>query len=241
MHEDCLDAERIGNAAGMLATGTTEARQRELRDIVAALHRYLLDRTSHVCDGDAPESRSQVESAQFGLARSGDLLAEDAECRHYRGRIVQDLTWKDPQHTEAPFVAEADAEGRVRYTESAEWEDLPDLDTGEPRRKLRWLLHPRFALVVREFFPELEVRGREVRAGREVIVLAPSELPFEHYALYFDRETALLSHVGYHNDVESWQRVDGVLFPHRWVFGRKGGHTTYLFEEIADGAAPGPM
>ena len=171
---------------------------------------------------------------RFVEAVGGRAALEAIDVRHYRGRIVQDLTWKDPQHRELPFVAEADAEGRVYYTESAEWQDLPDLDTGEPSRKLRWLMHARFALVVKEFFPGLEVRGREVRSGREVVVLAPSELPFEHYALYFDVQTGLLNHVGFHNDVQAWRPVDGVLFPHRWIFGRKGGHTTYVFEEIAE-------
>jgi len=175
---------------------------------------------------------------RFVEAVGGRAALEAIDVRHYRGRIVQDLTWKDPQHEEVPFVAEADAEGRVHYAESAEWENLPDLDTGEPRPKLRWVMHARFALVVEEFFPDLEVRGGEVRAGREVVVLAPPELPFEHYSLYFDLETGLLNHVGYHNDVEAWRRIDGVLFPHRWIFGRKGGHTTYVFEEVASGGAP---
>jgi hypothetical protein len=180
--------------------------------------------------GDLPSVDDVLE--RFIEAVGGQSALESATVRHYSGRIVQDLTWTDPQHTEVPFVAVADAEGLVRYAESAEWKDLPDLDNGEPRRKLRWLMHPRFALVVQEFFPGLEVRKREVRSGREVIVLAPSELPFEHYALYFDVETGLLSHVGYHNDVEEWRRTGDVLFPHRWVFGRKGGHTTYVFESV---------
>lgn len=68
---------------------------------------------------------------RFVEAVGGRASLEATDVRHYRGRIVQDLTWKDPQHTEVPFVAEANAEGRVRYTESTEWEDLPDLDTNE--------------------------------------------------------------------------------------------------------------
>lgn len=187
--------------------------------------------TAHAAD--LPTTEEVLD--RFAEAVGGRAALEVIDVRHYRGRIVQDLTWKDPQHEEVPFVAEADGAGRVRYTESAEWDDLPALDTGEPRRKLRWLMHPGFALVVEEFFPELEVVGHEVRAGREVVVLAPAELPFEHYALYFDVETGLLNHMGYHNDVEDWHRVDGVLLPHRLVFGRKGGHTTYIFEEIAGG------
>lgn len=175
---------------------------------------------------------------RFVEAVGGRAALEAIENRTVRGTIVQDLTWSDPTHEETPFVAEADARGRVRYAESADRADLPDLDDGEPSRQLRWLLHPRFALVVEEFFPGLRVAGREVRDGREVVVLAPADLRYEYYALYFDVETGLLRHVGYHNDVLDWHVVEGgVLFPGRWVFGRKGGHTTYVFEQVgAQGA-----
>jgi hypothetical protein len=127
----------------------------------------------------------------------------------------------------------------VRYAESSRWEDLPGVDSGEPNRKLRWLMHPRFPLVVAEFFPELKVTGRETRDHRSVIVLTPGALPADHYALYFDEESGLLSHVGYYDDLRGWHRVDGVLFPERLVCSRKGGHTTYVFEEVASGPAPG--
>ena len=78
------------------------------------------------------------------------------------------------------------------------------------------------------FVAEADVSGR---------VLAPRELPFEHYSLYFDVQTGLLNHVGYHNDLKDWREVEGVLLPRRWVFGRKGGHTTYVFEDFASGPA----
>jgi len=78
----------------------------------------------------------------------------------------------------------------------------------------------------------------EVRHYRGTIVLVPGTLPAEHCALYFDEETGLLGHVGYHNDLHGWHDVDGVLFPEKWVFGRKGGNTTYVFEEASSGPAP---
>jgi hypothetical protein len=184
---------------------------------------------------DLPDADAVLE--RFVDAVGGRATLEQLDARRFRGTIVQDLTWKDPQHTETPFIAETDGSGLVRYVESTSWADLPESDNGEPRRKLRWLMHPRFALVVEEFFPDLRVTGREVREGHEVIVLAPGELPYEHYALYFDEQTGLLRHVGYHNDVQDWKPVDGVLFPHRWVFGRKGGHTTYVFDQVASGPA----
>jgi hypothetical protein len=185
---------------------------------------------------ETPTAREVLD--RFVDAVGGRAALEQLSIRHYRGTIVQDLSWKDPQHQETPFVAEADTEGRVRYAESASWLGLPEEDDGEPRRKLRWLMHPRFALVIEEFFPDLRVAGRAVREGRPVIVLAPAGLPHEHYALYFDEQTGLLRHMGYHNDVKDWRMVGGVLFPRQWVFGRKGGHTTYVFEEVTEGPAP---
>lgn len=176
--------------------------------------------------------------AHFIDAVGGRDALETCAVRHYRGTIVQDLGWKEPRHSEWTFLAEADTAGAVRYAEVATWAELPAVDDGEPRRKLRWIFHPHFALVVEKFFPDLEFTGEETRNGRRVRVLAPRGMEIEHYALYFDGETGLLSHVGYHNDLQGWREVDGVLFPHRWVFGRKGGHTTYVFEEVCTGYAP---
>jgi len=185
--------------------------------------------------GDPPTAGEVLD--RFVSAVGGREALEELDLRRTSGTIVQDLSWTDPRHQETPFVAEAHASGRLLYAESRDWADLPTDDTGEPRRKLRWIFHPRFALVVEEYFPGLEVRGREVRDGREVIVLAPRDLPFEHYSLYFDVQTGLLNHVGYHNDLEDWHDVGGVLMPRRWVFGRRGGHTTYHFEEVVSGPA----
>ena len=173
---------------------------------------------------------------RFVEAVGGAECFADLDVRHYRGTIVQDLSWEDPTHTEVPFLAEADARGQVRYAEVDAWSDLPTAEDTDLRSKLRWVMHPHYALVVEDFFPELTVSGREVRAGRPVVVLAPRDLDYTYYALYFDEESGLLAHIGYHNDLEDWREVDGVLYPHRWVFGRKGGHTTYVFDEVGSGA-----
>ena len=177
---------------------------------------------------------------RFVAAVGGDAALQRQQVRHYRGTIVQDLTWTDPQHAETPFLAEADADGRVRYAETAAWPELPDTNATSLTARLRWLLHPRFALRVADVFPALSVSGRETRGGRPMVVLAPRDLKYGQSALFFDEETGLLSHIGYHDDLADWREVDGVLFPHRYVFGRKGGHTTYVFTEVAAGPAPRP-
>ncbi len=174
---------------------------------------------------------------RFVSAAGGTEALRSLEERHYRGTIIQDLSWKDPTREEKPFLAAADADGLVRYAEVADWSDLPAEDA-DLRSKLRWILHPRFALVVEEFFPELRVDRREVREGRDVVVLVPKDLKPEYYSLYFDEESGLLTHIGYHNWLQDWREVDGVLYPHKWVCGRKGGHTTYVWEEVANGPPP---
>jgi len=170
---------------------------------------------------------------RFVEAVGGGAALEGRDEVWYSGTIVQDLAWKEPSHTETPFCCRASDTGWLSYVESADWADLPPEDTNEPALKLRWVMHPSFATQVEDFFPDLEVVRRETRAGRSVIVLAPADLKFEHYALYFDEETGLLNHIGYHNDLTDWREVDGVLCPHTFVFGRKGGHTTYEFEEVS--------
>lgn len=185
---------------------------------------------------DLPTTRAVLD--RFVAAVGGRAALDRLSVRHYRGTIVQDLTWTDPQHQETPFLAEADAAGCVRYAEAAAWGDLPDSHATDLGDKLRWILHPRFASRVEEFFPGLMVTARETRDGRPVVVLTPRDLNPAYYALSFDEETGLLSHVGYHNDLRDWRVENGVLYPHRWVFGRKGGHTTYVFDLIAAGPAP---
>ena len=175
---------------------------------------------------------------RFVAAVGGVAALEAIDERHYRGVIVQDLDWDDPQHMETPFIASADAGGTVRYAETAAWSDLPAADAVDLQAKLRWVFHPRFALVVEDFFPDLRVDRREQRAGRNVVVLVPEGLRPEFFSLYFDEETGLLNHIGYHNDLGDWREMHGVTHPHRWAFGRKGGHTTYTWREVIGSKAP---
>lgn len=198
----------------------------------------ILCASIQICPAADLPSKSEVIQ-RFVEAVGGRDALERIEARHFRGTIVEDLTWKDPRRSETPFVAEADSSGRVLYAETSDWTELPTVDSGEPRRDLRWLMHPQFALVLEEFYPELKVSGRERRAGRNVIVLLPRGLPREHYALYFDEVTGLLNHVGYHKDLRDWTQTDGILLPRSLVCGRKGGHTTYLFQTVGLGRTPG--
>ena len=56
---------------------------------------------------EAEEAWSRVLD-RFVDAVGGRAALEQVQIRHYRGTIVQDLSWKEPQQQETPFVAEAD-------------------------------------------------------------------------------------------------------------------------------------
>ena len=56
MDEHRLDAEGVGDEAGVLAAGAAEAVERVFGHVIAALDRNLLDGVGHVLDGDAEEA-----------------------------------------------------------------------------------------------------------------------------------------------------------------------------------------
>ena len=65
-----------------------------------------------------------------------------------------------------------------------------------------------------------------------MVVLESPHRPTSYWALHFDVETGLLNNIGFHWCLEDYREVDGVLFPHCIVTGRKGGSSTYVFTEI---------
>src|SRR5262249_27750451 len=64
-------AERIGDETGVLPAGTAEAVEGVARDVVAALHRDLLDRVRHVLDGNLDEAVGNIFGGAAIAARPG--------------------------------------------------------------------------------------------------------------------------------------------------------------------------
>jgi hypothetical protein len=91
-------AERVGDQAGMLATGAAEAVERIAGDIIAALHRDLLDRVRHVLDRDLDETVGDL------FARAADLLCQLGEGFAHRLVVERRLLcrpedlWKELRH-----------------------------------------------------------------------------------------------------------------------------------------------
>lgn len=180
--------------------------------------------------GEELPSKEAVLSRFIEAVGGHDALEGAEECKYW-GVIDQYLSWQDPKQTITPFVAQSNSEGKVWYSENGNWSDLKPAEKYVPRLKLRWLMHPRFALVVEEFFPDLRVNRWEQREGRRFIVLIPAQLNADYYSLYFDAETGLLTYLGIYNELSDWKMAGGVLFPHVFHASRKGGHTIHRFEE----------
>ena len=82
MDQHGLHAERVGDEAGVLAAGAAEAVEQIFGDVVAALHRDLLDGVGHVLDGDGDEALGD----RFGRAAVADLCGQGGETlAHHRG------------------------------------------------------------------------------------------------------------------------------------------------------------
>ena len=109
--EHARHAERVGDEAGVLAAGAAEAAQRVLGDVVAALHRDVLDRVGHVLDGDLAGSRrrpppacarcpvaratSAASAANFARTTSASSGCVAARAEHVRKELRVELADHD--------------------------------------------------------------------------------------------------------------------------------------------------
>ncbi len=97
MQQHARHAERVGDEARVLAARAAEAAQRVLGDVVAALHRDVLDRIRHVRDGDLEESVRDFLGRVRAAGPRGDVGGERRELlAHDRG--VERLVARRAEH-----------------------------------------------------------------------------------------------------------------------------------------------
>jgi hypothetical protein len=84
MDEDARHAERVGDAAGVLAPGAAEALQRVAGDVIAARDRDLADGAGHRADGDVDEAFGELLGRARGAGGGLDLG------RHRREALAHD-------------------------------------------------------------------------------------------------------------------------------------------------------
>jgi hypothetical protein len=196
---------------------------------------------------DPPTSSEEVIQ-RYIEAVGGREAVEKLTTRTVTGFLVHNLTWHDPQVETLRFVYRAGSRNRyvVEMTgrsgtsrEGFDGESGWRVDEGgtlhaEPdaeHSKYGWYVNPQHVLRIAEYFPNPRLHGIDTACGRPCYSLRNNR-PVPYYTLYVDAEDYLLRAIGWHHSIEDYREVDGVLLPHRIVCGRKGGSSTYVFENI---------
>ena len=164
------------------------------------------------------------------------------------GKLIHDIHWRKPPYEEIPFEAYAKTSDKSVYIEHRSdfiykegfdgktgWSQDADSITikDSPKRsKLEFIMDPQGALHIEDYFPGLTPTGKETLYGREVYAVEPAGLKEAHYSLNFDVETGMLIYVGYYWELLDYREVDGIKFPFRIAMSRKGGSSTYIFDEV---------
>lgn len=94
----------------------------------------------------------------------------------------------------------------------------------------RWMTDPQFPLKMLHYFPHMEVVGLDLWGGDMVFVVETDGE--ELHRLGFDVDTGLLSRLGYNRELRDYREVDGVTMPHRVVYSRKGGSSTFVLDSV---------
>ena len=208
----------------------------------------LLSHLSAAPPAAADETTARGVVDRFVEAVGGRAAVETLRTRVVLGRVIDDLSWKEPRRRITPLGAWSTAGGKLliatlgrtgirrEWTDGAHaWvQDGPSVERREDiRRKFGWLYDPRGFIRVEEHFPGLRLRGVEQRENRDVYALEPGdELDPLHYTLYFDVATGLLTGIGHYWVLDDWRDAGGVLFPHRIVCSRKGGSTSFVYDGV---------
>ncbi len=87
VNEHLVDTETVGHEAGVLTTGTTETDQRVVTDVVASLHRDLLDGIGHALHGDRQEPLGDLHAGHGHPRRGRDLGGDCLEAGHHDRRV----------------------------------------------------------------------------------------------------------------------------------------------------------
>ena len=181
-------------------------------------------------------------------AVGGREAIEELETRVCKLEATHDLSWGDPKIQVISMEAYAKDPHLVLWKElkpsgiRMEGYDGKDFWHSEGEEtvvnenpislKHRFIYDPRGPLNIEYYFPNLSVQSIETVGDRKCYMLQPRDLTRTHFALYFDVETGILTHIGYYWNVEDHREVDGVKVPFKITMSRKGGSSTYLFESI---------
>jgi caffeoyl-CoA O-methyltransferase len=193
-----------------------------------------------------PSLASVIE--RYIVALGGRAAIERLETRMCTGSLVTDLPSRTPPvydklemetYSALPdkwLLVGRDSSGILKngFDGEAGWDQTLHAVKEEPRMeraKLAFLINPHGPLRVGDYFRGMALKGTVEMEGRSCYAVE-SDRDASSYTLYFDAETGLLRQIGYFWFLRDYREVDGVMFPFEIEVSRKGGSTTYFFEEV---------
>jgi caffeoyl-CoA O-methyltransferase len=217
----------------------------DIQDAGSSGGRPISDAAAAVSD-PTPTVASVIE--RYIEALGGRRAIERLETRRCSGWLVTDLPSNDPPvhetlemetYSALPnrwLLVGRDSSGTLKNGFDGEvgWDQNTYTVKPEPRMergKLAFIINPHGPLRIGDYFHDMVLAGTTEWEGRMCYAIE-SDRKASSYTLYFDVETGLLRQIGYHWFLRDYREVDGVIFPFEIEVSRKGGSTTYHFEEV---------
>ena len=146
------------------------------------------------------------------------------------GIQIDDRPYKGPP-VETPFEAWADTSTSWTLVYREGEGDIRENGDSNKNTKLAYIFNPQAPLMLDKYFPNPRLTGTWEYDGIHYYKVE-NDLKFEHYTLYFEVMTGMLTRIGYHWSLEDYREVDGVLIPFTVAQGRKGGSTNLYFNSV---------
>jgi predicted O-methyltransferase YrrM len=127
-------------------------------------------------------------------------------------------------------------DGERGWTQDA---DRVLIDERQARSRLAYLFHPRGAVHLEDYFSKMSVQGKVISEGRTEYAVKAQDRRGNPVTLHFDAQNGLLVRLGEDIAVKSYRRMEGVLHPVLIAITRRGGTSTYRFDDITVNVALG--
>jgi hypothetical protein len=224
---------------------------REMKDFLAAIQDDPeLETTFHPISAEGISLSIKLHALEQVLERyveamGGEEAIAELTTRVCKGRFIDDRPYAGAKQI-IPFESFSKLRDKslliLKHPENTEQEGFDGsirwrLDKNglvqrenRERSQMDYFLDPQNALRIREYFPGMELMGKAKLRGHSVYVVENSRKS-PHFTLYFDVKTGLLIQIGYYELLE-YNKVDGVQFPFRLEYSRKGGSNSYVFDEV---------
>lgn len=200
------------------------------------------------CSRTDQDSRSALQDeGQSILKKHLQQIGGQELANSFRTRFIQGLRISERPNLGLPIVDSfrvwADSSGHWRFETADEsfgfdaqggW--IADsggvrMDPYQVRSKLGFVFDPGGYAHFDRYFKHLAPGQPMVMNYRQLRSLN-TDRDTTYYTLWFDKETALLSHIGFHWNLKDYQQVDNLLMPHLIEEGHKGGVVKYQFDRV---------